>query len=362
MRIVYLADAPHVHTRRWIEHFVAQGHACTVISFRPAEMRGVDVRYVEGFERLGKARYLIHARRVGRAIRALEPDLVHALHLTSYGFLGALASVRPLIISVWGTDILEAPHLTPFHRWLTRFSLARADQITATGLHLATETARHVSGTKPVTVVPYGVDLARFSSLPRAKRDAVVIGTAARLSPEKGLRHLLRAFALLRERLGDQVSLRIAGEDQENGAHQRLARKLGIADATEFLGEIEHSAVPAFLQSIDIFALPSIYESFGVAAVEAAAMSLPVVGSNVYGIPDVVVDGATGLLVPAKDAVALAEALESLVRDRARRLRMGEAGRAYVAARYDWSENVRQMERVYAAAVSGRPGEVTAWT
>jgi len=66
--------------------------------------------------------------------------------------------------------------------------------------------------------------------------------------------------------------------------------------------------------------------------------------------------------VPAKDAAVLAQALESLVRDRARRLRMGEAGRGYVAARYDWSENVRQMERVYAAAVSGRPGEVTAWT
>jgi glycosyltransferase involved in cell wall biosynthesis len=362
MRIVYLADAPYVHTRRWIQHFASRGDECEVISFRPAAIEGARVHYVDGFEKLGKARYLVHARRVGGLIEDLKPDLVHALHLTSYGFLGALAGVRPLVISVWGTDILEAPGLTPFHRWLTRFSLARAGEITATGLHLASATARYAPQGKPITVIPYGVDLTKFAPVERGERRPLVIGTTARLSVEKGVRYLIEAFALLRQRLGPDVSLRIAGDGPERAKLRALARDRGVEESTQFLGEIAHAEMPAFLGSIDIFALPSVYEGFGVAAVEAAATGLPVVGSRVYGIPDVVQDGRTGLLVPAKEPAALAQALETLARDPARRRAMGAAGREFVAGHYDWDENTAQMERLYEIAVTGRRQEAAVWT
>ena len=143
MKIVYLADAPYPHTWRWAEHFRNNGVQCEVISFRPWDIPGVPVHYVNGGEMLRKARYLVHARRVKNLIHNLQPDLIHALHLTSYGFLGALAGFHPFVVSVWGTDVLEAPKLTPFHRWLTRYALSHADTITATGLHLATETTRY---------------------------------------------------------------------------------------------------------------------------------------------------------------------------------------------------------------------------
>jgi glycosyltransferase involved in cell wall biosynthesis len=202
VRIVFLADAPYPHTWRWVRHFARRGDDCQVISFRPTEIEGATVHYVDGGERLGKARYLVHARRVRALIESLAPDLVHALHLTSYGFLGALSGVRPLVLSVWGTDILEAPRLTPFHRWLTRYSLARADVLTATGLHLATATTRFAPRSKPVTIVPYGVDLDVFRPVERPPRDEVVIGAVSRLSPEKGMRYLIEAFAGLHARLG----------------------------------------------------------------------------------------------------------------------------------------------------------------
>ena len=134
MRLCYLADAPYIHTQRWVRHFVARGWDTHVVSFRPAAIEGATVHYVDGWETLGKARYLLHARRVRRLVRRLEPDLVHALHLTSYGFLAALCDIHPAIVSVWGTDVLEAPRLTPFHWFITRFALRRADRITATGL------------------------------------------------------------------------------------------------------------------------------------------------------------------------------------------------------------------------------------
>jgi glycosyltransferase involved in cell wall biosynthesis len=118
-----------------------------------------------------------------------------------------------------------------------------------------------------------------------------------------------------------------------------------------FLGEVPHEQVPEVLQQLDIFAMPSTYEGFGVAALEAEAMEMPVVASRIHGIPDVVVDGETGLLVPPRDRQALAAALERLATDADLRRRLGQAGRAFVAEQYSWEENTAQMEALYRAAL-----------
>lgn len=359
MRIVYLADAPYIHTRRWVEHFAAHGHEVHVISFRPADIAGVRVHYIDGFERAGKARYLVHARRVGALIRQLDPDLVHALHLTSYGFLAGLSGVQPSIVSVWGTDVLEAPHLTPAHRWITRSALARAGEITATGVRLAEATLPFTPQGKRVSVVPYGVDLDRFapasraSGSPRAERSPLVVGAVSRLSPEKGFDVLLRAIAILRDR-GVALDVLFAGDGPSRAMLERLTAESRLTGRVRFAGEVAHADVPVVLQQIDIFAMPSTWEGFGVSAIEASAMELPVVASDIHGIPDVVVDGETGLLVPPSDAAALADAIARLADDAPLRRAMGAAGRAYVERHYRWQDNAAQMERLYAATARRR--------
>ena len=348
MRIVYLADAPYIHTRRWVEHFARGGWDVHVVSFRPAEIAGARVHYIEGFERAGRVRYLLHARRVRRLVRELQPDVLHALHLTSYGFLAGLCDVRPALTSVWGTDILEAPGWSPLHLLVTRYALAKADHVTATGLRLASATLRYAPRAKPVTVVPYGIDLARFRPLARngATPAEAVIGSVARLSREKGLDVLLAAVARLIER-GVPVRVVLAGDGPERGRLERLAGKLGIAGRVDFRGEVPHEQVPAVLGELDIFVLPSRAEGFGVAALEAAAMELPVVASEVHGLPDVVDDGRSGLLVPPGDVEGLAGAVGRLAADATLRAEMGRAGRSLVERRYRWEENTAQMERLY---------------
>jgi glycosyltransferase involved in cell wall biosynthesis len=354
LRLCYLADAPYIHTRRWVRHFVDRGWEVHVVSFRPTEIEGAAVHYVAGFEWLGKARYLLRIPRVRRLVRDLRPDLLHALHLTSYGFLAAFCGVHPALVSVWGTDVLEAPGLSPLHYFITRHALRRADHITATGLRLAEAAARYAPAGKPVTVVPYGVDLRQFQPQPREGRSAVVIGTVARLSKEKGLHYLLEAFAAVAGHHPD-ARLLLAGEGPERGRLERLATRLGLGERVRFLGEAPHEQVPAVLQGLDVFTMPSTYEGFGVAALEAEAMEVPVVASNVHGIPDVVVDGETGLLVPPRDPQALAAALERLVTDAGLRRRLGRAGRAFVAEHYSWEENTAQMEALYQSALGGPP-------
>ena len=356
MRVVYLADAPYVHTRRWVEHFARAGWDAHVVSFRPAEIEGARVHYVGGFERLGRARYLIHAGRVRRLVRDLQPDLVHAMHLTSYGFLAARCHLRPTLTSVWGTDILEAPGWSPLHLYMTRYALAGADHVTATGLRLANATLRYTPQAKPVTVVPYGVDLARFRPAARngARPGDIVVGSVARLSVEKGLDVLLRAVALL---VGEGLPVRavLAGDGPQRAKLEALADQLGLSARLELRGEVPHERVPSVLAELDVFAMPSRAEGFGVAALEAAAMELPVVASNVDGIPDVVDDGRTGLLVAPGDAAALAGAIRRLASDASLRAEMGRAGRALVEERYRWEENVSQMERLYRHLIEAFP-------
>jgi glycosyltransferase involved in cell wall biosynthesis len=359
VRIVFVADAPYVHTRRWVEHFAARGDDCAVISFRPARIEGARVLHVGGLEAAGKLRYLLQARRVARLVRDASPDLLHALHVTSFGFLAALAGVHPFLLSVEGLDVLEAPRRSPFHAWLTRFSLRRADHVTASSLHLAALAARLAPPAKPVTVVPYGVDLERFQPRARAADGPVVIGAASRLSPEKGVPVLVEALARLSTSVPD-LRLRIAGEGPERRRVEALVARRGLAASVELLGEVPHQEMPAFLASLDVFVLPSLREGFGVAAVEAAAAGLPVVASAADGIPDAVEDEATGLLVPPGDPAALADALRRLAGDPALRARLGAAGREVAARRYDWRLNAALMEAVYDGLVARPRREATA--
>jgi glycosyltransferase involved in cell wall biosynthesis len=185
------------------------------------------------------------------------------------------------------------------------------------------------------------------------RRGEVTIGAVARLSPEKGLEYLLRAVAILAERANRSYDPRLplqvvlAGDGPSRESLEYLTAELRIDDRVRFLGEIAHEDVPGVLQTFDIFAMPSIAEGFGVSALEASAMELPVIASDIHGIPDVVVHDQTGILTPPRDIEAIAHAITRLIADARLRRTMGAAGRAYVEHRYQWRDNAKLMERLY---------------
>jgi len=113
------------------------------------------------------------------------------------------------------------------------------------------------------------------------------------------------------------------------------------------LGAIEHRQVPELLRNVDIFVMPSIREEFGVAAVEAQAMEIPVISTRVGGVPEVVLDGETGILVEPGDSEQLAQAILALIENPALRRQMGKRGREHVLANYRWEDNAALMENLY---------------
>jgi glycosyltransferase involved in cell wall biosynthesis len=157
-----------------------------------------------------------------------------------------------------------------------------------------------------------------------------------RSSAWKGVDVLVRAFAAIRDR--PDARLRLVGSGDAIADLGELARSLGVADRVDFAGELRGDDLVAAMQEAAVAVLPSrsAAESFGMALIEAMACGTPVVGSDVGGIPYVITDGVTGLLVPPGDADALAAACRRILADGGFADRLAEAGRRHVTECYAW--------------------------
>ena len=183
-----------------------------------------------------------------------------------------------------------------------------------------------------------------FPGLPRPR-----IGYVGRLAGQKRPDLLVEAFTRMRDR---SARLVIVGDGPLHRVVQSAVHRSPARDRITVTGFVPHTEVPGVLASLDVLVLPSVYEEMGSILVEAMASGLPVVASRVGGIPDVVEDGGTGVLVPPGDPEALAAALDELVTDPCRRERLGAAARRR-ARRYSWPELAGRVAQLYAVARAG---------
>ncbi|BAS27135.1 glycosyl transferase family 1 [Limnochorda pilosa] len=182
--------------------------------------------------------------------------------------------------------------------------------------------------------VPADEDLAAFRRM-HAAPDQTLILAMGRLVPEKGFDVLLDAFRLVLDRF-PRAKLVIAGEGPHRAALEERAGRLGVAPHVYFKGFAADPVRNRLLHVADVAVFPSTYEPFGIVALEAMGAGLPVVASRCGGLPEVVEHGETGLLVPAGDPAALADALVPLLLSPGLREHLGRRGRERVAARFGW--------------------------
>jgi glycosyltransferase involved in cell wall biosynthesis len=212
-------------------------------------------------------------------------------------------------------------------------------------------------------MIPLGLDLqpmlAASTATPTLRRELgigetdAVVGYAGRFVPIKDLPTLVEAFAILSAR-HPNAWLIMAGDGPLRPAIERLIDRLELRSRVRLLGW--SSDLVALYATMDVCALSSLNEGTPVAVIEAMAAGRAVVATNVGGVPDVVENGRTGVLVPARDASALASALDALLTDPAARLRMGEAAKAMVASRFTVDRLVDDVHRLYERALAEKRG------
>jgi glycosyltransferase involved in cell wall biosynthesis len=287
-------------------------------------------------------------RAAWRSLRALRSLLVAAdvrlvhTHGSRGTLYAGLAARRPRVPVIWHVRIADRDP------WLDGLLLRLSTRVIAISKAVESRFDGRCQADK-VCVVYNGVDPAYWAPPePRARTGAPpTVLCVGRLSPEKGQATLLQAVPLVRRQVPSArflfVGADVAGEAERL---QGVAEILGVRDAVEFRRWMPDPR-PAFGEA-DLIAVPSRSEGFGRVLVEAAFLAIPAVASRVGGIPEVVVDGQTGLLVPPDDPAALAHALATLLRDPDLRHAMGQAAREHALARFTIRQHVGSVEGVYA--------------
>jgi glycosyltransferase involved in cell wall biosynthesis len=210
-----------------------------------------------------------------------------------------------------------------------------------------------------ITVIPNGVNVSFFHqpSSPEQARHrwhlhGRVVLYVGRLNLwQKGLRYLLEAFAVIAR--AREATLVLCGQDQSGAVRLReLGQKLGILPSLRLTGNLEPEELPDLYACADVVVLPSVTEAFGLVLLEAMAAGKPVVASAVGGVPEVVQDGVNGLLVPPRDSLALANALERVLANDELRSQMSARARDF-AAQYSWDKVAHRTVSVYRALLEG---------
>ncbi len=295
-----------------------------------------------------------------RILRQERPRMVHT-HTSKAGAVGRVAAWLARI-----PIVIHTPHGHLFYgyygpaiSWVIRLferllALITDRIVTLTDRGAQEHVQYRIAAPDKFVTIPSGITLSVFRSVridPAVKRkelglpeEGPTVGTVGRLVPIKGHEWLLKAAPRVLAEF-PHATFVFLGEGPLLGQLQQLAAELGITSHVMFLGARQD--VPECLAIFDLFAFPSINEGMGRALIEAMAVGLPVVASRVGGIPDVVADGETGLLVPARDEAALADALLKLLRDPARRQACGQAARRSLDERFDVKAMVRAIDRLY---------------
>lgn len=347
MRVAVLAPAGSVHTRKWIHALRERGYELLLVTAHdPAgDYEGVTVHRLPFRPPLG---FFVNHFRLRKILAAFKPDLLHTHSASGYGLTARLAGFRPDLLSVWGSDVFTFPHQSPIHNRIVTKNLAHAFQLASTSEVMKRRAEELVKPRRPIRVTPFGVDTTRFSpGAAQIEPGVPTIGVVKFLDPNYGIDTSVRAFRLIRSSFHGAVRLVIAGAGPYEKRLRLLIEELGLSEDVTLLGQVPHAQIPSLLRSFDVFLNLSKHESFGVAVLEASACGIPVVATNVGGLPEVVVPGETGFLVPTDDPQAAADAVLRIINDPALKKRLGENGRRWVSETYDWNGSVDRLERLY---------------
>lgn len=307
----------------------------------------------------GPSRAALAAFQLAGAVNSLPAQILHT-HSFSAGLTGALAV--PLARS---TRLVATIHNYPpdadgmrarrsRDRWAVRLLLRHASRL----ITVSDALRRDLLAIRPdlaqrTLTIANGVDI-RSEPAESAKQtrpslgippEALLVGMIARLAPQKGIEPFIQAAKQVLQRC-PQTHFLLAGDGPLNETAYALRRELDLNDRLQLIGEVESAR--DLISSLDLLVVASTSEGSSVVAMEAMALGKPVVATSVGGVPEVVADGETGLLVTPGDVPALSDAICTLLSDRQLAREMGERGRRRAAERFDVCNMVEQTQKVYA--------------
>lgn len=377
MRIAVICKENTPHDIRFMNMFLEAGHVVgRIVLEHVAENDALPpgVHYIwqprNSASGLGSPER-VHATSaaLGAKLRAFAPDVVFAGPLDSAGYTAVLMDVAPVVAACWGFDILLHAEQDPAARRAISHTLSHAQGVLVDSEFLAQRVlALGFPHNRPMTRAPFGVDLPRYAPGPQlqAKADAlraalglgsqnILICTNRNHAPLYRPDVVIRAFALA---LGQQPNLflHIAGQGELTHSLKSLARQLGAAERIHFAGWLQHDEIPHFLAASDIYVSASSVDGSSVSLMQAMALGLPVIATDIPGNREWVEACDCGLLTPVGDNDALAHALRQLAEMRPdERRALGAKGRQHAMNNADWRQNAQRIVALVESVATQSP-------
>ena len=290
------------------------------------------------------------------AVKKINPDIVHVqtIFLALSGLLIKKFLRKPYVVYGRGSDVYLRQGL---ENLISKPILKNADAV----IVLTEDMKRGIQKiwNKDVFVIPNGIDLERFENLSkedlRSKleiKEEKIIVFVGTLRSVKGVKYLIEAMKIIIDK-NKNTRLFIVGDGKERKYLENLVKELVLEKYVTFIGKVPNEEVPEYMAASDVFVLPSLSESFGIVNLEAMASGLPIVATNVRGLPEIIKNGENGFLVEPKNPEQIADKVSLLLEDDELRERMSRKNREK-AKRYSWEAVIEKLESVYESCLQKR--------
>lgn len=313
MKICFLGDAASIHLKRWCEYFVSCGDEVSIISFRAASIPGVKIFFVgEGMNISadgGNSKYLKKILHIKKLLKVINPDIVNAHYLTSYGLLGALVKRNNLAISTWGSDVLVAPGRNIIYNKLAKYSLKKADIITSDSLYMTEAIIKLCSEAgKEILTVPMGINPKTFNNFDRNQVFNWKLLSTRTLIDNSNIDVIIRAIKIIKDEY-DKVELIITNEGDKSDELKQLCSELKLQNNIRFIGKVDEKVIVELLKECSVYISIPKSDSTSVSLLEAMAAGIYPILSNIPANKEWIQDNENGSILSEISEETLAECI-----------------------------------------------------
>jgi len=366
MRICFIANAGNVHTQKWAGYFTQKGHEVHIVSFRIGGGYSASVWLYKLTTVLPQvwavSRYinwLLWFIQVRRLVRKIKPDVIDAHYITMYGYLAIASGFHPVVLTVWGSDILVEAKQRRSYRFLTKYALKKAEMVICDSEMMKQELLNLGVNPVKIKIIYNGINTRIFS--PRRGQGLkvrlgipevpVVIATRS-LEPIYNMEMLIRTVPLVLKQ-EPKTRFMIVGDGEQREFLENLAMSLGVSANILFAGWIPNDELPDYLASSDIYVSTSLSDSTSLCLQEAMACQVAPVVTDLSGNREWIKDGENGFLVSLGDIEALAERIVYLIRNKEIGQKVGKANRKIIMERAEYEKEMSKAEKIYQEQVEG---------
>ena len=360
-KVLFISAANNIHTVKWVNalcnnyevHLITcKNHNVTVNKID----KKVKVHVLKYSAPIG---YYTNAIELNRIFKKIKPDIVNVHYASGYGTLARIAKVKPILMSVWGSDLYDFPRKNKINETILKKNLSASFAIASTSQNMKEEVQRLLPNVhSKIYLTPFGVDMSKFKKYKKIEKNnnEFKIGLVKGLEEKYGVSDLIVAFSKLQKKIiaGEyklnshkKITLYIYGEGTLKEELQKLIEKLKLQNYVFLQGKIKHDLVPNILNEFDLFCATSILESFGVSVIEAMACEVPVIVTDADGFKEIVENNKTGIIVPRRDTNKISEAMFELINNDNKRKELTKNALVEVKKKYEFKDSVKNMCIVY---------------